>query len=107
MPNETAYVEDIYFGRGRVRVRFSSDGPDVTAFLVQLEALDGDTWKAVRRYDDRHGAPHLDYLDRTGREYRKEWLELNRNGALTVAIRDFMVNGERYIEEFLEGGING
>ena len=107
MPNETEYVKVLYFGRARVRVRFSSDGPEVISFVVQLEALDDDEWKPIRRYDDHHGWPHRDSLDRAGRQYRKEWLDVDSNEALTIAIRDLSTNGERYVNEFLEGDVDG
>lgn len=38
---------------------------------------------------------------------KKEWLDVDRNTALTVAIHDFKANGRRYVAEFLEGESNG
>lgn len=107
MPNEIDYVDASIGGDSRVRARFVVDGPVVTTFLVQLEALDKDEWKAVQRYDDSHGTPHRDYLDRRGREYKKEWLDVDRNTALTMALHDFKTNGRRYVAEFLGGERNG
>ncbi len=107
MSNETAYVFDITLGLSQVRVRFSIDGGVVGAFMVQLEAFHKGEWKPVQRYDDYHGKPHRDYLDLNGREYRKEWLDVDRNTALTMAIDDFKANGRRYVAEFLDGEVNG
>lgn len=94
MPKETDYEFDLIVGLSRVRIRFSTDGVTVAAFLAQLEALDDNEWKPVQRYDDYHGQPHRDYLDRWGCEYKKVWLDIDRNTALTMAIQDFRENGE-------------
>jgi hypothetical protein len=103
VPNETGFIIALDAEMARIRVRFSSDRAFVIVFLVQLEAVHDREWKPVRRFDDYHGRPHLDILDRWGREYHKEWLDIDRNTALTIAIRDFKLNWEAYVAEFLEG----
>lgn len=100
MPNETDYLERLPAEHVRLRIRFETDGGKVVSFLVQLETLDHDEWKAVRRYDDHHGRPHLDVLDRWGRERQKIWLEVDRSRAMTEAIRDFKTNWPVYVSEF-------
>jgi hypothetical protein len=106
VPQDTEYEFELAPGRVRVRIRFSTEGPRVISFMAQLEALDQETWKPVRRYDDHHGRPHLDFLDRMGREYNKTWLDVDRSIALNMAIRDFRTNGRRYVVEFLEGNLD-
>ncbi len=83
-------------------MRFATDGKTVNSLLVQLEAFLDSEWNAVRRYDDAHGQPHLDVLDQRGREYRKVWLDDDRNTVLTLAIRDFHDNWRVYLAEFLK-----
>lgn len=106
MPNDVDYVLALNTGLARVCIRFSTDGATVVEFMVQLEAFHKAEWKPVRRYDDYYGRPHLDFLDRWGREYNKVWLDIDRNEALTSAIQDFKANGEHYVEEFLKGDID-
>lgn len=102
MPNETGYEDELSAGWVRVRVRFTTSGNTVTSFLIQLEVFRGGEWKAVRRYDDAHGQPHLDYLDQRGHVYRKVWLDQDRNIVLTLAIRDFYDHWRTYVAEFLK-----
>ena len=102
VPNEIEYVDDLVMGSVRVRVRFSTDGSSVVSFMVQLETIHGHEWKPVQRYDDYHGRPHRDFLDRWGHEYRKEWLDVDRKTALTMAIQDFKDHWKLYVAAFLE-----
>lgn len=102
MPNETEFVIGVEADDARIRVRFVTNGALVVSFMVQLETLYGVEWKPVRRCDDYHGRPHMDALDRRGREYRKEWLDVDRNTALTMSIQDFKTNWRRYLAEFLK-----
>lgn len=76
-------------------------------FMTQIELLSLEEWKPVRRCNDHHGGPHTDCLDRWGREYRKEWLDLDRNTALTMAIQDFKANWRVYLAEFLKDDVHG
>lgn len=105
MPSEAEYVIGVEADDARIRVRFSTNGAVVVSFMVQLETLYDAEWKPVRRCDDYHGRPHLDLLDRWGREYRKEWLDVDRNTALTTSIQDFKTNWRLYLAEFLRGDV--
>lgn len=102
MTNPVDYVRELPGGMARVRASFDKVGNEVTRLMVQLEAWDEGTWKPVRRYDDAHGDPHLDLMDRAGNEYKKEWLRCSRNEALTRAQTDIRNNWEQYVSEFLE-----
>lgn len=106
MPNEVEYILEYDSNLARVRVCYATDKAAVMLFMVQLETLHNGEWKPVRRYDDYHGRPHLDILDRWGHEYRKVWLDVDRNTALTAAIQDFKLNWEDYVAEWLEGEIH-
>jgi hypothetical protein len=101
VPRDVDYLEDISSERARVRARFTIDGGIVVRMTVQLEIVHGEDWKPARRYDDTHDRVHLDVLDPEGNEYRKVWLDISRNEALTFALRDFYDNWERYANEFL------
>jgi len=74
----------------------------VIGFVVQLEVLVDDQWKAVIRYDSAHGFAHIDiyYLD--GRKVKKE-LHLKLGEALTLADEDIKENWKTYQKAFLEG----
>lgn len=73
-----------------------------TGFSVQLEVMQDGIWKPVRRGDDHHGRPHIDYYNSKGEQVHKEWLDCDRNEALTRLRSDFKENWERYAAEFLE-----
>lgn len=103
MPREQRYIIPIAYGVSQVRVRIESQGKAVTSFTSQLEALDNGEWKPVRRYDNAHGQPHVDTLDRRGRQIDKQWLTCSSNEALTLARADFFENWERYVYQFLAG----
>lgn len=102
MANPVEYVQELPGGTARVRRFFIKDRNTVTTLTLQLEAWDEGSWKPVRRYDDAHGHPHLDLMDRSGNEYKKEWLHCSRNEALTLAQTDFRENWEQYVAAFLE-----
>lgn len=101
MPREQRYVIPIAHEVSQVRVRILSEGKTVLRFVSQLEALHNGEWKPVRRYDDTHGQPHIDTLDRWGHQRDKRWLTCTSNVALTLARIDFIENWERYVSEFL------
>lgn len=85
------YLEDVSSNRARVRARFAIEGGIVMKMTVQLEILHDGNWKPARRYDDAHGSPHLDVLDREGNEYGKVWLDISRNEAVTLVLRNFVM----------------
>jgi hypothetical protein len=107
VPNESGFIIELEAEVARIRVSFYSDRSAVIEFMVQLETVHDRQWKPVRRCDDYHGRPHLDILDRWGRETHKQWLDVDRNTALTMAIQDFKMSWEAYVAEFLEGDSHG
>ena len=85
MPNERSHV--IFLDNSvRIRIRFRKDGNQILEFVVQLETRLNQEWVAVIRYDSAHGKPHVDTIDRWGREVDKKWLEGTTNESLTLGI---------------------
>lgn len=101
MPDERDYTYEFIEGV-RLRVRFVHDRGLVVTFLVQLESLLDDTWQPVLRYDTAHGRPHMDILDRSGRQISKRWLHEANAEAFTGAIADIKANWPQYIERFMK-----
>jgi hypothetical protein len=86
----------------RMRVRFRQDRNDITEFVVQLETWRYGEWSPVVRYDNAHGRPHLDLIDRWGRERRKIWLTGTNNDVLTEAMNDVRLHWESHLSRFEE-----
>ncbi|MGH8010682.1 MAG: DUF7718 family protein [Candidatus Binatia bacterium] len=86
-----------------IRVRFATEGGQVTAFTVQYETIIDDKPVPVVRFDTAHGFPHLDVLDRRGRVVEKTRLvHLPTLGhALTFAQEQIQDFWPRYREAFL------
>ncbi len=85
----------------RKRHYHETDKGRIIGFVVQLEVLINDQWKAVIRYDSAHGFAHIDryYLD--GRKVKRE-LHLKLSEALTLADEDIKENWKTYKKFFLE-----
>jgi hypothetical protein len=86
----------------RMRVRFRQDRNDINEFVVQLEMQRHGEWSPVVRYDNAHGRPHLDLIDRWGRERRKIWLTGKNNEVLTEAMNDIRLHWESHLSRFEE-----
>jgi len=56
----------------RLRVRIQTERGQVVDFVVQLESLIHNRWRAVVRYNCAHGTPHKDTLHPDGSQ-DKEW----------------------------------
>ena len=85
-----------------IRVRFSTEGPEVVAFAVQYETMVEGVPVSIVRYDTRHGMPHRDTLNRRGEVIDKLWLRMSNADALDFAIADLRKNWRRYKATFLE-----
>lgn len=101
MPDERDFLIDFAHGV-RMRVRFLRDRKEIREFVVQLETWIGGQWLAVVRYDNAHGRPHLDILDRWGREKQKYWLLGTNNDVLTEGVSDIRQHWEQYLSRFME-----
>ncbi len=65
-------------------------------YLVQLEIeVAPDEWKPIVRYDTRHGSPHRDQYNLSGRQ-RKQFLDVRFD--IAVGYRDAVLEAEREIE---------
>ena len=73
-----------------LRVRFATEGGQVTAFVAQYETIVNDKPVPVVRYDTAHGLPHFDVLYRRGRVVDKVRLpdQPTLGIALTSALED-------------------
>ena len=73
----------------------------VVSFVVRLMWVVGQQQINVARYDTAHGAPHRDLLGGRNRLIRKDWFfDLPADKVLKIAIDDFRLNYERYIEAY-------
>ena len=80
----------------RLEVWYRTDGSNVLAFVVKLEAHIDGVYREVVRFDSAHGRPHRDTLDWFGNTVRKRWSPVGatNNLALTDAIGDIELNWE-------------
>lgn len=101
MPEERDFQIDLADGV-RMRVRFRQNRNEIDEFVVQMEIWRADEWVPVVRYDNAHGRPHVDLMDRWGRERRKVWLEESNNHVLTEAMDDIRLHWEQYLSRFEE-----
>jgi hypothetical protein len=86
----------------RLRARFRTDRRMVVEFVVQLEVYLNGEWRAVIRYDNAHGKPHLDILDRWGRQKHKHWIVGSNNQILTEGMNDIRLHWVQYVSRFVE-----
>ena len=74
----------------------------MTTFTIQYETTDGENRLPVVRYDDAHGFPHRDLLDRHGRIIAKAPLvgAPTPKEALHIGERDILANWQHYRQRF-------
>lgn len=101
MPDERDFLI-ILAENVRMTVRFRRDRHEIREFVVQLETSLASEWLAVVRYDNAHGRPHLDILDRWGREKQKYWLSETTNDVLTEGMIDIRQHWKEYLSRFVE-----
>jgi hypothetical protein len=87
-----------------LRVRFTTEAGQVTAFMVRYETLIDGNPVPVVRFDTAHGFPHRDVLDRRGRLVAKTPLEdqPTLGAALTHAQHEIQDSWPRYREAFFK-----
>ncbi len=73
----------------------------VVNYVVKLLRLQDKTYHEIIRYDNAHGCPHKDILDKNGKVLRKVWYDFfdNQQG-LDMAVKDLKDNSELYIERY-------
>lgn len=88
----------------QIRVRFTTNGNVILAFMVQYETYIGDQQRTVVRYDTSHGEVHRDDYALSGKQIRKHWLGVKAppfNDAYTAAMDDIQRNRRDYYRAFL------
>ncbi|MDI6769702.1 MAG: hypothetical protein QMD04_08505 [Anaerolineales bacterium] len=84
-----------------IRVRYQKDRGHILWFSVQLEALIGDEWAAITRYDTAHGFVHRDELRPNGELIKSPLMGFaSYDDALNFAIDDLQSNYHWYIERY-------
>lgn len=85
-----------------IRCRFTTERGQVTIFTIQYETTVGEQTMPVVRYDNAHGFPHRDLLDRRGRIIAKSPLAgaPTPKEALHIGERDIVENWQRYRQRF-------
>ena len=85
-----------------IRVRFTTVGGRVVTYTVQYETTVDGLRVPVVRFDNAHGFPHRDLLDRNGRVIEKRAIAGNPDPgeALTQGQRDIRTNWRRYRAAF-------
>lgn len=85
-----------------MRVYFVKIKGQVTVYTVQYETTIEDRYVVVLRYDNAHGTPHRDTVNRHGGLESKEWFpEITNNEALTRAITDIQDNWRVHRRRFM------
>lgn len=87
----------------QLRVRFTTEGNVLVAFVVQYETYVDGRWLPVVRYDTSHGEAHRDDYTPTGVQIRKQWLGVKAppfNDVYTAALSDLRENWRTYSRAF-------
>ena len=84
----------------RLRYLHTSQRGRITRFCVQYEALIGDEWEPMVRYDTAHGRPHKDLLHRDGTQTKQEFRGYSAEEVLLLGERDIRATWHRYREAY-------
>jgi len=70
-------------------------------YVVKLVQLIDKKYCEIVRFDNAHGCPHKDIIDKKGNIIRKIWFEsIDNKQGLDMAIKDLKDNYEMYIERY-------
>lgn len=85
-----------------IRYRFTTERGQVATFTIQYETPVGEETMPVVRYDNAHGYPHRDQIDRRGRIIEKSPLPgaPTPREALQSGECDILENWQRYRRRF-------
>ena len=72
----------------------------IVRFRIQYEALIGERWHAIVRYDTAHGRPHKDVLHPDGSQDKVEFYGYSGAEVLTLGERPIKANWQRYRAEY-------
>ena len=70
------------------------------SFCIQYEALIGDEWRPIVRYDTANGRPHKDLLHPNGTQTKEEFRGYTAEDAMHFGERDIKANWRRYREAY-------
>ena len=92
-------------GTDRLRIRFEATRGKVTMLVVQYEALIGNKWEPIVRYDTAHGYLHKDlYMGGQKERIKKERVPIaDFNRGLTEAVEDLKRHWQKYRRRFMGG----
>ncbi len=96
------FVIDIAIGV-KIHIYFETLNGVVVNYVAKLVILRNNRYYEIIRYDNAHGCPHKDILDKCGKVIRKTWYDFfdNQQG-LDMAIKDLKDNYALYIERFVK-----
>ena len=86
--------------RNRYRRYHAWEGKQVLEFRIQYEALIGNEWVTVVRYDSAHGQPHRDVLHPNKSETKQRFRDYANEEVLTIGQRDIRENWPIYRQGF-------
>ena len=95
------WTEDLLAGSVRLRCTYQRHGKQVLRFTVQLEALCGERWCPVVRYDNAHGFSHRDTIHADGTQEKTALFVGDVNATFTYAIHDLKANWPAYHARYL------
>ena len=94
--NETLKIEFLYplseELEDRLRVTASKRKGKILKFVVQYEALVGDKWRPIVRYDTSHSFAHKDIVHPDGTKEKQPLFLPDLNMAFTFAIQDLKIS---------------
>ena len=82
--------------RDRYRLYCRTEQGRVAVFSVQYEALIGDSWRAIVRYDTAHQFPHRDLLHPDGSQDKTEYPGYSKADVLTLGQEDIRRHWSSY-----------
>jgi len=103
MMGETEYI--IYLDEAqqdRYRHFHRTERGQVVLFRIQYEALIGQQWVAIVRYDTAHGSPHRDVRHPNGSQTKEQFSHYPRSRVLTMGQQDIRRNWRAYRARYEE-----
>jgi hypothetical protein len=94
---ETEYIIYLDDGmRDRYRYFHHTEQGQVVLFRIQYEALIGQRWVPIVRYDTAHGFPHRDVMHPDGSQTKEPFPHYSRAEVLTTGQQDIRRNWREY-----------
>ncbi|MBP6440273.1 MAG: hypothetical protein KA259_01600 [Caldilineaceae bacterium] len=84
-----------------LRVRYLKDRGRILRFVVQLEALIGQVWTPIVRYDNAHQFVHRDDIRPDGSQIKTPPMAFaNNEDAFNFALQDLRMNYRFYLQRY-------